>query len=196
MKSIAPAFLLVLAFGATASNAAVDLDRAGIPPDENPAVLALLEAAEQELEAGRPDQAAPLLERALRIEPRDPTVWHYLGLVRLEQGNYAQAAAMAAKSHNLAARDRALRSRNARLTAAARREPQDRAEQPFQWAPPVPEQPAVVEQPPAWRQPDDYYAELVRRQREARRGRIESQPIPEARHYRRRSRNVVVRLQI
>jgi tetratricopeptide (TPR) repeat protein len=196
MKSIARAFLLALAFGATASNAAVDLDRAGIPPDENPAVLALLEAAEQELEAGRPDQAAPLLERALRIEPRDPTVWHYLGLVRLEQGNYAQAEAIAAKSHNLAARDRTLRSRNARLTAAARRKAQDRAEQPFQWAPPVPEQPAVVEQPPAWRQPDDYYAELVRRQREARRGRIESQPLPEARHYRRRSRNVVVRLQI
>lgn len=87
----------------------------------NTAVAALLDSAERELEAERPERASSLLERALRIEPQNPTVWHYLGVTRLAQGNHAQAEAMAAKSASLAAGDRTLRSRNAGLTAAALR---------------------------------------------------------------------------
>ncbi len=86
----------------------------------NEAVLALLEDAERELRAGRPEQASLALERALRIEPRNPTVWHYLGLARLDLGDFAQAQAMASRSHSLAPADGALRSYNARLVAAAR----------------------------------------------------------------------------
>jgi hypothetical protein len=69
---------------------------------------------------GRPEQAAVLLERALRIEPRNPTVWHYLGLARLDVGDFAQAETMASRSHSLAPGDRALRNRNSRLVATAR----------------------------------------------------------------------------
>lgn len=86
----------------------------------NEAVLALLEDAERELRAGRPEQASVALERALRIEPRNPTVWHYLGLARLDLGDYAQAEVMASRSHSLAPADRALRAHNARLVATAR----------------------------------------------------------------------------
>jgi tetratricopeptide (TPR) repeat protein len=86
----------------------------------NEAVLALLQDAERELRAGRPEQASIALERALRIEPRNPTVWHYLGLARLDLGAYAQAEVMASRSHSLAPADRALRSYNARLVATAR----------------------------------------------------------------------------
>jgi hypothetical protein len=82
-------------------------------------VRALLESAEQELRAGRPEQSAVLLERALRIEPHNAAVWYSLGRARLEQGDYAQAEALAAKSHSLGAADRKLRERNAGLTAIA-----------------------------------------------------------------------------
>jgi len=86
----------------------------------NEAVLALLQDAERELRAGRPEQASVALERALRIEPRNPTVWHYLGLARLDLGEYAQAEVMASRSHSLAPADRTLRAYNARLVATAR----------------------------------------------------------------------------
>ena len=82
---------------------------------------ALLETAKRELTAGRPQQASLLLERSLQLEPGNPTAWHYLGVAQLEQGNYAQAEALAAKSHTLAATDRALRARNVDLMADAQR---------------------------------------------------------------------------
>ena len=68
MKSLAPALALLL--GAACAVAA----HSAWPPSSarhrrrsgNPAVLALLEAAEQELDAGRPEQASAFLERALQ----------------------------------------------------------------------------------------------------------------------------------
>jgi hypothetical protein len=131
MKSLAPALpLLLAALGAlAAANAAAALEYRSneLAPfqaasrGDNPAVLALLEAAEQALREGQPAQAATLLERALRVEPRNPAVWHYLGLARHELGDYEQAEAMAAKSLGLSAGDRGLRGRNARLMAGAER---------------------------------------------------------------------------
>ena len=120
MESVAPVLALLLgAFSAVASASAAALERSAVSPGSNPAVLALLEAAEQDLNAKRPEQASMLLERALGIEPRNPAVWHYLALARLEQGNVAQAEAMAAKSRSLAEGDRALRARTARPAAGA-----------------------------------------------------------------------------
>jgi tetratricopeptide (TPR) repeat protein len=88
---------------------------------ESAAVAALVDAAEREFAGSRPAEAAAPLERALRIEPRNAALWHYLGLVYLELGNYTQAEAMAAKSRSLAGSNRTLRALNARLTAAALR---------------------------------------------------------------------------
>jgi hypothetical protein len=121
MKSLALAIaVLVGAISALAANsAAAALERAAPLRSGNPAVLALLQTAQQELHAGRPQQASTFLERALQLEPRNPTVWHYLGVTRLDLGNYAQAEAMAAKSHSLAGNDRALRVSNAELLATA-----------------------------------------------------------------------------
>ena len=111
----------------------------------NEAVVALLEEAEREIGAGRPEQAAVLLERALRIEPRNPTVWHYLGLARLDSGDYAQAETMASRSYSLAPGDRALRNRNSRLVATARQAS-------GQTGGPLPEGLDILEeQQPAWR---------------------------------------------
>ena len=107
MNSLAAgAGLLCAALWSLAASSAAALERADVSPDENPAVLALLEAADRDLDEGRPDDAALVVERALRIAPRNPTVWHYFGLARFDQGNYSQAEAMAAKSHSLASADR------------------------------------------------------------------------------------------
>jgi tetratricopeptide (TPR) repeat protein len=90
--------LLFGAFCAVAASPA-----AAAPDGRDGAALALLDTAKQELSAGRPEQAAALIERALRIDPRNPTLWHYLSLARLELGDSAQAEAMAAKSRSLTA---------------------------------------------------------------------------------------------
>ena len=72
--------------------------------------------------AGHDAEAAGLLERALRIEPRHPLLWHNLAVVRFNQGRYTQAEALARKANSLSGHDRALRARNWRLIAAALRE--------------------------------------------------------------------------
>lgn len=102
-----------------AASSAAALERALPARGANPAVVGLLEAADQELRAQRPEQAAAMLERALQIDPRDPTVWYELGRARLELGKFAEAQAMAAKSHSLAQSNRTLQTRNAELMAAA-----------------------------------------------------------------------------
>lgn len=45
------------------------------------------------------EQAAASLERALRINPRQPTLWHNLAGVRLTQGDWIRAANLATNSN-------------------------------------------------------------------------------------------------
>jgi Tfp pilus assembly protein PilF len=87
---------------------------------ENIAIASLLEGARTDTAAGRLTNAAATLERALRIEPRNPHLWQELARVRLKQGNYAQAESVAARSNSWAGSDRALRAGNWRLIAQAR----------------------------------------------------------------------------
>lgn len=89
------------------------------PPSENIAVAGLMETARADLAANRLGSAAATLERALRIEPRNPRLWHELALVRLKQGDYAQAASTAARSNMLAGDDSGLRAANQRVIAEA-----------------------------------------------------------------------------
>lgn len=89
-------------------------------PQENIAVARLMRNAEKESEAGRLANAAATLERALRIEPRNPRLWHELARVRLRQGEYAQAATLAARSNSWAGSDASLREANQRLIEEAR----------------------------------------------------------------------------
>ena len=67
------------------------------PASGNRAVIALLDRAQADAGAGRPDAASATLERALRIEPRNARLWHELAQLRLAQGQYAQAISLAAK---------------------------------------------------------------------------------------------------
>jgi predicted Zn-dependent protease len=87
---------------------------------ENVAIAGLMQSARSDSAAGRLPTAAATLERALRIEPRNPRLWQELARVRLKQGEYAQAEQVAARSNGWAGSDNALRAENWRLIAQAR----------------------------------------------------------------------------
>ena len=89
-------------------------------PSGNSAVMALLNNAQSQAAAGRMEEARSSLERALRIEPRNPVLWQKLARIRLEQGQYRQAENMAAKSNVLAGANRDLQSENWRIIGEAR----------------------------------------------------------------------------
>ncbi len=86
--------------------------------ESTPAVKSLLAKAAR---ADQPDLAAASLERALRIEPTDPRVWHKLANIRLQQGRFIQAEAVALKSNSLAAEWPAVWPKNWSVIASARR---------------------------------------------------------------------------
>jgi Tfp pilus assembly protein PilF len=86
----------------------------------NVAVAGLVKNARQDTEAGRLANAAATLERALRIEPRNPRLWHELARVRLRQGDFDQAASLAARSNSWAGSDADLRAANQRIIDNAR----------------------------------------------------------------------------
>lgn len=90
-----------------------------------PAVIALLQQAEQQANGGDLESAAASLERAIRIDPRNPVLWYHLATVRLSQGEPAQAEQLANKSNSLAAGNHAQQSRNWLLIAQARRQMND-----------------------------------------------------------------------
>jgi cytochrome c-type biogenesis protein CcmH/NrfG len=95
---------------------------AAVVRSQPPAVVALLDQAEQQANAGELEPAAASLERAIRIDPRNPALWYHLATVRLSQGEASQAEQLAAKSNSLAAGNRAQQARNWQLIAQARRE--------------------------------------------------------------------------
>lgn len=87
---------------------------------ENRAVIALLDRARLDTGAGQREAAGASLERALRIEPRNPRLWHELAQLRLAQGQYVQAISLAQKSTSFAGRDRRLQALNWRVIGNAR----------------------------------------------------------------------------
>lgn len=95
-------------------------DIASTDPMQRQAVVTLLDDAAKQVEQHQFDRAAASLERALRIDAKDAEIWHLLGQVKLYQGQYAQAEAMAAKSNFLATDNPSLQARNTRLLALAR----------------------------------------------------------------------------
>ncbi len=79
-----------------------------------------MESARADTAAGRLANAAASLERALRIEPRNPRLWHELAQVRFRQRDYAQAESLATRSNTWAGSDAELRAANQRLIEEAR----------------------------------------------------------------------------
>lgn len=107
--------------------------RVPVPPQapvvrqQPPAVVALLDTAERQANAGDLEAASASLERAIRIDPRNPVLWYHLATVRLSQGDAAAAEQLAVKSNSLAAGNHAQQRRNWELVARARRSQEDAA---------------------------------------------------------------------
>lgn len=98
---------------------------AATPAPQPPATDSLLALADRQAAAGDVAQAAAQLERALRIRPQDPLLWHKLAWLRLKNGEFEQAAALAARSDSLAGNNATLRAENRRIAdlAQARQRP-------------------------------------------------------------------------
>lgn len=90
------------------------------PVQENVAIAGLVESARADEASGRLPNAAASLERALRIEPRNPRLWQQLARVRLRQGDYAQAESLAQRSNTWGGTDNRLRAGNWSLIAQCR----------------------------------------------------------------------------
>ena len=93
----------------------------GTHKELNPAVIALLNRANTDSQAGRHADAAVNLERALKIAPDDPWLWHLLARSRLRLGEHDLAQNLAARSNSFAGADRTLLADNWHLIAEARR---------------------------------------------------------------------------
>lgn len=107
--------------------ACAGIETAPPPVSDTGAVVAFVDTAHTALAAGRAEDAATALERALRIEPRNAALWHELALVRMSQGQFEQAGSLATKSNTLAGANKSLRARNWRLIAEVRTQAGDRA---------------------------------------------------------------------
>jgi predicted Zn-dependent protease len=85
----------------------------------NPAVLAMLDRAQQDAYTGHREAAGATLERGLRIEPHNAWLWQELAQLRLNMGQYAQAISLAQKSLSFAARNYRLQALNWRIIGNA-----------------------------------------------------------------------------
>jgi Tfp pilus assembly protein PilF len=79
-----------------------------------------MDSARADTAAGKLANAGASLERALRIEPRNPRLWQELSRVRLLQRDYVQAESCAQRSSSWAGSDTLLVADNWRLIAQAR----------------------------------------------------------------------------
>ena len=87
----------------------------------SPAVVALMGEAESERRVGNLDSAVATIERALRIQPRNATLWYQLAAMRMDQDKPRLALDLAKKSNTLVGGDREVMRKNWLLIADARR---------------------------------------------------------------------------
>ena len=100
-----------------------DLSEPGIPApidgqrnlalaNQSQVISSLLQSADAASTEQRWEEAASVLERALRIEPSNGLLWQRLAEVRFAQGDYLQSVQLASKSDALAGTDSTLRRDN------------------------------------------------------------------------------------
>jgi tetratricopeptide (TPR) repeat protein len=85
-----------------------------------PAVISLLDQADQLRVAGDLNAASGRLERALRIAPEEAEVYYQLARIRLEQGGVQESVSIATQGVELAGADNALKRDLWTLIATAR----------------------------------------------------------------------------
>jgi len=71
-------------------------------PTVGASAMQLLELARQQAESGQGELAAATLERAIKIEPENPWLWHRLAVLRMQQKKWPLAIELANRSIALA----------------------------------------------------------------------------------------------
>ncbi|NNL94101.1 MAG: tetratricopeptide repeat protein [Xanthomonadales bacterium] len=97
-----------------------DSEGVQVRPLQNPAVIQLTDEARRAEHAGDFDQAAVLLERALRIQPRDPEILQHMAEVQLSKEDYEQALSFAIRSYDIGPRVGEICARNWRTIGVAK----------------------------------------------------------------------------
>ncbi len=92
---------------------------------QNPAVKQLTAQAREAELAGDLGQAGTYIERALRIEPRDPQVLQHMAEIKLQEKDYQQALNFAVRSYDIGPRVGEICSRNWRTISVAKEYLQD-----------------------------------------------------------------------
>ena len=87
----------------------------------SPAVLALVSDADRSSKAGDLESAVVTIERALRIDPRNPALTYKLAKLRLQQSKPRLAEDLAKKAALLSANDRALKKKSWLFIGEARK---------------------------------------------------------------------------
>ena len=88
-------------------------------PSSSPAVNSLLTQAKADMLVKRHASAINKLERALRIEPQNPSIWHQLSNAYYKDGKDSSAISMAKKSNLYTAADSPMEKANWLLIKAA-----------------------------------------------------------------------------
>ncbi len=89
-------------------------------PPQSPAIGSLVIAANENTQGGNLDSAVSSIERAIRIEPRNATLYYKLALLRLKQSKPRLAEDLARKAALLAVNDNSLKKHSWLLVANAR----------------------------------------------------------------------------
>lgn len=90
------------------------------PASSSPAIGSLVVAANEKSQIGNVESAVANIERAIRIEPRNPSLFYKLAILRLKQSKPRLAEDLAKKSALLAAGDNRLKKHSWLLIAHAR----------------------------------------------------------------------------
>lgn len=104
----------------TAEAVRLNIEDAPIPSGTSPAVVALVSEADRSRNAGDLDAAVVVMERALRIDARNPLLTYKLALLRLKQNKAPQAEELAGKAALLAGGDLSLKRKSWLLISEAR----------------------------------------------------------------------------
>lgn len=95
-------------------------EEAAIPSGTSPAVVALVSEADRNRNSGELDAAVVVMERALRIDSRNPTLTYKLAQLRLKQNKPQMAEELAGKAALLAGSDLDLKRKSWLLIAESR----------------------------------------------------------------------------
>lgn len=85
------------------------------------AVQSLLDEANSAVKANQLEKAATALNRAVRLEPNNASIWYDLAQIRLHQGKYEQSEQLAKKSIDFAKGNQDLINKNWRVISTARK---------------------------------------------------------------------------